>query len=111
MPVSEPLPTDASALAAFGARDDVQRVIRLTALELRPEAQREWLYIVRALDDDTLLVAAEVARRNGLYDRSTNTAEPPPRRPDLSRRFPTPHRTEVSAAAPDYHLAEAWAFR
>src|SRR2546430_918258 len=29
MPVSEPLPTDASALAAFGARDDVQRVIRL----------------------------------------------------------------------------------
>jgi soluble lytic murein transglycosylase len=110
MPVSEPLPADASALAAFGARDDVQRVIRLTALDLRPEAQREWLYIVRALDDDTLLLAAEVARRNGLYDRSINTAERTQRRHDFSLRYPTPYRTEISAAAREYQIDEAWAF-
>jgi len=110
MPVSEPLPADASALAAFGVRDDVQRVIRLTALELRPEAQREWLYIVRALDDDTLLLAAEVARRNGLYDRSINTAERTQRRHDFSLRYPTPYRTEISAAAREYQIDEAWAF-
>jgi soluble lytic murein transglycosylase len=110
MPVSEPLPMDASALAAFGARDDVQRVIRLTALDLRPEAQREWLYVVRALDDDTLLLAAEVARRNGLYDRSINTAERTQRRHDFSLRYPTPYRTEIVAAARDYQIDEAWAF-
>jgi soluble lytic murein transglycosylase len=110
MPVSEPLPADASALAAFGARDDVQRVIRLTALDLRPEAQREWLYIVRALDDDSLLLAAEVARRNGLYDRSINTAERTQRRHDFLLRYPTPYRTEISAAAREYQIDEAWAF-
>ncbi|HWZ72774.1 MAG TPA: transglycosylase SLT domain-containing protein [Casimicrobiaceae bacterium] len=110
MPVSEPLPADASALAAFGARDEVQRVIRLTALDLRPEAQREWLYVVRAQDDDTLLLAAEVARRNGLYDRSINTAERTQRRHDFSLRYPTPYRTEIGAAARDYQIDEAWAF-
>jgi soluble lytic murein transglycosylase len=110
MPVSEPLPADAPALTAFGARDDVQRVIRLTALDLRPEAQREWLYVVRALDDDALLLAAEVARRNGLYDRSINTAERTQRRHDFSLRYPTPYRTEIGAAARDYQIDEAWAF-
>ncbi|HEY8622555.1 MAG TPA: transglycosylase SLT domain-containing protein [Casimicrobiaceae bacterium] len=110
MPVSEPLPPDASALAAFGARDDVQRVIRLTALDLRPEALREWLYVVRTLDDDSLLLAAEVARRNALYDRSINTAERTQRRHDFSLRYPTPYRTEISAAARDNQIDEAWAF-
>ena len=110
MPVSEPLPADAPALAAFGARDDVQRVIRLTTLDLRSEAQREWLYVVRTLDDDSLLLAAEVARRNGLYDRSINTAERTQRRHDFSLRYPTPYRTEIGAAARDYQIDEAWAF-
>jgi len=110
MPVSEPLPPDASALTAFGARDDVQRVIRLTALDLRPEAQREWFYVVRALDDDSLLLAAEVARRNGLYDRSINTAERTQRRHDFSLRYPTPYRTEIIAAARENQIDEALAF-
>jgi len=110
MPVSEPLSVDATALAAFGARDDVQRVIRLTALDLRTEAQREWLYVVRTLDDDSLLLAAEVARRKGLYDRSINTAERTQRRHDFSLRYPTPYRAEIGAAARDNQIDEAWAF-
>jgi soluble lytic murein transglycosylase len=110
MPVSEPLQPDAPALAAFGARDDVQRVIRLTALDLRPEAQREWFYVVRALDDDGLLLAAEVARRNGLYDRSINTAERTQRRHDFSLRYPTPYRAEIGAAARDNQIDEAWVY-
>jgi soluble lytic murein transglycosylase len=110
MPVSEPLSPDAAAVAAFGAREDVQRVIRLTALDLRPEAQREWLYIVRALDDDNLLLAAEVARRAGLYDRSINSAERTQRRHDFSLRYPTPYRAEIGAAARENQIDEAWAF-
>jgi soluble lytic murein transglycosylase len=110
MPVSEPLAPDAPALAAFGARDDVQRVVRLTALDLRPEAQREWLYVVRSLDDDNLLLAAEVARRYGLYDRAINTAERTQRRHDFSLRYPTPYETEIGAAAKANQIDEAWAF-
>jgi soluble lytic murein transglycosylase len=97
-------------VAAFSARDDVRRVVRLTALDLRPEAQREWLYVVRALDDDHLLLAAEVARREGLYDRSINSAERTQRRHDFSLRYPTPYRAEISAAARDNQIDEAWAF-
>jgi peptidoglycan lytic transglycosylase len=110
MPVSEPLTPDASALAAFSARDDVRRVVRLTALDLRPEAQREWLYIVRAQDDEHLLLAAEVARREGLYDRSINSADRTQRRHDFSLRYPTPYRAEISAAARDNQIDEAWTF-
>ena len=60
MPVSEPLPVDAEALAAFGARPAVQRVLRLAALDMRPEAQREWVYVVRGIDDDGLLARRRV---------------------------------------------------
>jgi soluble lytic murein transglycosylase len=110
MPVSEPLTPDATLVAAFSARDDVRRVVRLTALDLRPEAQREWYYVVRALDDDRLLLAAEVARREGLYDRSINAAERTQRRHDFSLRYPTPYRAEIGAAARDNQIDEAWAF-
>lgn len=110
MPVSEPLPPDPAALAAFDARDDVQRVIRLTALDLRSEAQREWVYVVRGLGDDGLLLAAEVARRRGLHDRSINTAERTQRRHDFSLRYPTPYRAEIGTAARDNQIDEALAF-
>ncbi|MBK7791926.1 MAG: transglycosylase SLT domain-containing protein [Betaproteobacteria bacterium] len=57
---------DGSAwLAAFGARADVKRVLKLAQLELRPEMLREWAQIVRGADDDTLLAAADYARRQG----------------------------------------------
>ena len=110
MPVSEPLQVDPAALAAFGARDGVQRVLKLTALDLRPEALREWIYVVRGQDDDQLLLAAEFARRSGLYDRSINTAERTQRRHDFALRYQTPYRNEIGEAARDARLDEAWVF-
>ena len=110
MPVSEPLPADAAALAAFGARDDVQRVLKLTAFDLRPEAVREWIYVVRGQDDDALLLASEFARRNGLYDRSINAAERTQRRHDFALRYQAPYRKEIGEAARDASLDEAWVF-
>ncbi|HXX86145.1 MAG TPA: transglycosylase SLT domain-containing protein [Casimicrobiaceae bacterium] len=110
MPVSEPLQVDPAALAAFGARDAVQRVVKLTAFDLRPEALREWLYVVRGQGDDALLLAAEFARRNGLYDRSINTAERTQRRHDFALRYQTPYDKEIGEAAREAHLDEAWVF-
>jgi soluble lytic murein transglycosylase len=110
MPVSEPLPPDAAAQAAFGEREAVQRVIRLTALDLRPEALREWQYVVRGQGDDVLLLAAEVARRNGLYDRSINSADRTQRRHDFSLRYQTPYRDEIADAARDAQLDPAWVY-
>jgi len=110
MPVSEPLPPDARALAEFGARDATQRVVRLTALDLRPEALREWQYIVRGQSDEALLLAAEFARRNGLYDRSINSADRTQRRHDFALRYQTPYQGEIGSAARDAQLDEAWVF-
>lgn len=110
MPVSEPLPIAAGALAAFGAKPAVQRVLRLSALDMRAEAQREWTYVVRGADDASLLLAAEFARRNGLYDRSINTAERTQRRHDFGLRYQTPYRLEITAAVREQGLDEAWVF-
>jgi len=98
-PASEPLSPDADALASFGARPAVQRVVKLSALDLRPEGQREWLRVVRGLDDDALLLAAVFAQRNGLYDRSINTADRTRHRHDFALRYPTPYRAEIDEAA------------
>jgi soluble lytic murein transglycosylase len=110
MPVSEPLPPDAQALTEFGARDAVQRVVKLTALDLRPEALREWQYVVRGQSDEMLLLAAEFARRNGLYDRSINSADRTQRRHDFALRYQTPYQGEIGSAARDAQLDEAWVF-
>jgi len=98
-PASRPLPAPAEWRAAFGARPEVRRVLKLTELGLRAEAQREWLYIVRDLDDDALLMAADYAQRAGLIDRSINTAERTQARHDFALRYPMPYRGEFAAAA------------
>jgi soluble lytic murein transglycosylase len=110
VPQSEPLDANPEALAAFGSRPVVQRVVRLSLLDLRPEGQREWLSVVRGLDDDGLLLAAEFARRNGLYDRSINTAERTRQRHDFSLRYPTPYQTEIDEAARRYGLDPAFVY-
>jgi len=99
MPLSEPLKPDPAALAAFGSRQAVQRVVKLSALDLRSEAQREWLAVVRGLDDEGLLLAAMFAQRNRLYDRSINAADRTQRRHDFGLRYPTPYQTEIERAA------------
>ncbi|HET9764511.1 MAG TPA: transglycosylase SLT domain-containing protein, partial [Casimicrobiaceae bacterium] len=107
MPISEPLTPEPGALVAFAAREAVQRVVKLSALDLRPEAQREWIAVVRGLDDNGLLLAATFAQNNGLYDRSINTAERTRRRHDFALRYPTPYAAEIAAAARDNALDPA----
>ena len=110
MPISEPLTPNPALVAAFSAREDVKRVAKLTALDLRPDAIREWSYIVRGQGDDGLLLAAEVARRYGLYDRSINSADRTVRRHDFALRYQTPYRAEISDASREANLDPALVF-
>jgi len=91
-------PSDAW-LVDFGARDDVQRAVKLAALGMRAESIREWASVVRGMDDVTLLHAAEFARRAGLPDRSINTADRTRSRHDFRLRYPTPFEAQFDAAA------------
>jgi soluble lytic murein transglycosylase len=99
VPTSNPLSPPPAALAAFADRAAVKRAVKLAELDMRAESQREWYYIVRGLDDDALLLAAEHARRVGLYDRAINTAERTLVRHDYALRYLTPYRTEFETAA------------
>ena len=99
LPANAPHEPAPDALAAFAARAEVKRVRKLAELDLRMESLREWQYIVRGLDDEALLLAADHARRVGLYDRAINTAERTASRHDYALRYLAPFRTQFEAAA------------
>jgi soluble lytic murein transglycosylase len=103
-------PVDPSLLSTFGARADVRRVVKLAELDLRQESQREWVQVLRGADDDLLLLAADYARRVGLYDRAINTAERTGNRHDFSLRYLTPYKTEFATAAREHQVDEALLF-
>jgi peptidoglycan lytic transglycosylase len=66
---------------------------------MRQESVREWAYIVRGLPDESLLIAADHARRVGLYDRAINAADRTQTRHDFALRYLAPYRNEFEAAA------------
>lgn len=102
----ETVPVDAAAVASFGARPEVRRAVLLARLDLRLESLREWRYAIRGLDDDALLLAAEFARKAGLYDRAIYTAEHTASRIDIELRYMTPYRPQFEAAAREQGIDE-----
>ena len=106
-PASEPLAPTAEALAALGARTDVQRALKLLQLDMRMDGLREWARILRGMDDPALLVTADFARRAGHYDRAINTAERTAARHDFALRYLMPFRGEFASAAREQDLDPA----
>ena len=84
--------------------------MKLAQLDMRAESQREWLYVVRGLPDEALLLAAEYARREGLYDRAINTADRTSLRHDFGLRYLTPFRDQFAQAARDQGVDAALLF-
>lgn len=107
---SAPIEADVAALAAFGGGAAVRRAVKLAQLDMRPESQREWYYVVRGLPDEALLVAAEYARREGLYDRAINTAERTSTRHDFGLRYLMPFRLQFATAAREHEVDAALLF-
>jgi len=106
-PVSDPARPTPAELALFGAQPGIRRAVKLAELDMRSESQREWLYVVRGRDDEGLLLAADYARRAGLYDRAINTADRTKERHDFGLRYPMPFREHFAAAARDQAADEA----
>jgi soluble lytic murein transglycosylase len=99
VPASAPVAAAPDAVSAFAARPEVRRAVKLAELDMRPESQREWTYIVRGLPDDALLLAADYARSMGLYDRAINTADRTQSRHDYALRYLAPFRAQFESAA------------
>ena len=95
-------------IAAVAARPGIQRALALFRLDVRLEAVREWLWAIRGMTDRQLLAAAEVARRNAVYDRAINTADRTVFEHDFALRYLAPYRDQLKAAARQVDLDEAW---
>jgi soluble lytic murein transglycosylase len=95
---------------AVDSTPGIQRAIKFFQLGLRYEGALEWGWTTRSYDDYQLLAAAEVARRNGWYERAIHTAERTSTLHDFALRFPTPYRDVVSSYARALDLEEAWVY-
>ena len=88
----------------------IRRALALYEMNLRYEANREWMWAMRGLDDKRLLAAAEVAQRHGWYDRAISTADKTQQLHDFNLRFPSPHRDVMQEQARQVGLDEAWVY-
>lgn len=95
---------------AMQARPDVQRTLMLYRMGLRVEAAKEWDWALRGLSDRELLVAAEVARHNEMYDRSINAAIRTVELHDFNLRYPAPYREALQSPIREHGLEEAWVY-
>ncbi len=88
----------------------IQRALALYRLNLRNEAIREWTWAIRGFDDKRLLAAAEVARRNKIYDRAIDTANKTVQLHDFNLRYLAPHREVMQDVLKQKELDEAWVY-
>jgi len=94
----------------IGERIGLQRALEFYRLNLRINAEREWLWAIRGFDDKQLLAAAALAQRHGNYERAISTANQTKSMHDFSLRYPAPYREVLQAHAAQFSLEEAWLY-
>jgi len=95
---------------AIQALPAIQRTLLLYRMGLRTEAAKEWAWVTRKFSDRQLLVAAEVAQRNEMYDRSINAADRTVQLHDFNLRYPAPYRDALQENLHKHGLEEAWVY-
>lgn len=101
---------DELAIAAMNARIGVQRTVVLYRMGFKTEALEEWRWLVRDLSDNELLTAAEIARRNEMYDRAIGAADKTITVHDFSLRYLAPYRDVLQTHIREHGLDEAWVY-
>ncbi|AXS81293.1 lytic transglycosylase domain-containing protein [Dechloromonas sp. HYN0024] len=94
------------------ARDNpgIRRSLAFFRIDLRTEAVKEWNWSLRGMDDRELLAAANLAKRNQIWDRAINTADKTKAEHDFSLRFLAPYGEHVRPAAQNQSLDDAWVY-
>lgn len=101
-------PPSEEEIAAVAAIPELARAVALYRADLRNEGFREWVVGVRGMDDRRLLSAAELARRNQMWDRAINTADRTVAAHDFFVRYPAPYREVLVQQARTNALDESW---
>jgi soluble lytic murein transglycosylase len=107
IPERAPLPTE-EEIAEAAAVPGLKRALALYRVDLRSDATREWLWTIRGMDDRRLLAAAELARRNEVWDRAIGTADRTVAAHDFSVRYLAPYREILAVQARTRDLEEPW---
>lgn len=101
---------DAHDVAIISKDPGLQRALALYRNGMRYEGALEWAWTVKDYDDRQLLAAAELAARNGWYERSIHTAERTRILHDFALRFPAPYRDVMREYTVELELDEAWVY-
>lgn len=88
----------------------VQRALALYRIDARAEAIKEWNWSTRKLEDRQLIAAAELARREGWFDRAIYAADRTKYVHDFSLRYLTPYRDITRSYAAQVNLDDAWVY-
>ena len=102
-------PTMEEKLAAQG-NPGLQRALAFFRLDMRIEGVREWNWALRGMEDRSLLAAADLARRNQIWDRAINTADRTKHEHDYTLRFLAPYLDQIRPAAQNQSLDDAWVY-
>jgi len=97
-------------LRAMEQLPGIARALTLYRLDMRVEASKEWSWALRQFDDRQLITAAELARRNEMYDRAISAADRTVAMHDFNLRYLAPYREELQSHLRDNGLEEAWVY-
>ncbi len=97
-------------IKAMLAVPGVQRTLALYRMDLRTDALKEWSWTVRNFNDRELLTAAEIARRNEMYDRAIGAASLTVNEHNFSLRYLAPYREVLHSHIQENGLEEAWVY-
>ncbi len=94
------------------ARDNpgLRRALALYRLDMRMEGLREWNWALRGMNDRQLLAAADLARRNEIFDRAIYTADRTQGQHDYTLRYLAPFRDNVMPQAREMLLDSGWVY-
>lgn len=95
-------------IVEVAALPGIRRALALYRADLRAEGTREWLWSIRGMDDRHLLAAAELARRNEVWDRAISTADRTVATHDFALRYLAPYRELLAQKARARALDEPW---
>jgi soluble lytic murein transglycosylase len=101
---------DKQAITRMQAVPGIQRTLSLYRMGMRSEALEEWRWALRNFNDRDLLTAAEIARRNEMYDRAIGAADRTVYIHDFSLRYLAPYRSELQEHIREQGLDEAWVY-
>jgi soluble lytic murein transglycosylase len=107
LPTQAAPPTSEEMSRAVGT-PGLQRAMALFRLDMRTEAVREWNWALRGMDDRQLIAAAELAKRNEIWDRAINTADRTVAQHDFGLRFLAPYQQALTGQARAHQLEEHW---